>query len=152
MALDTIVLCSDGSDAAIHALREGLARLQPASRVIIATATDAGDPSLVAGTGFAGGVMSADQYEEMREAAAVEGRGIAEHTSAALGLAQAELQVLAGDPGQALCAFASEVSASALVMGSRGRGGIKRALLGSVSDYVVRHAPCPVVITNAVTE
>jgi nucleotide-binding universal stress UspA family protein len=44
------------------------------------------------------------------------------------------------------------VSASALVMGSRGRGGIKRALLGSVSDYVVRHAPCPVVITNAVTE
>jgi nucleotide-binding universal stress UspA family protein len=33
-------------------------------------------------------------------------------------------------------------------MGSRGRGGIKRALLGSVSDYVVRNAHCSVVITR----
>jgi nucleotide-binding universal stress UspA family protein len=33
-------------------------------------------------------------------------------------------------------------------MGSRGRGGIKRALLGSVSDFVVRNASCPVVITG----
>jgi nucleotide-binding universal stress UspA family protein len=33
-------------------------------------------------------------------------------------------------------------------MGSRGRGGIKRALLGSVSDHVVRNAPCPVVIAR----
>jgi nucleotide-binding universal stress UspA family protein len=33
-------------------------------------------------------------------------------------------------------------------MGSRGRGGIKRALLGSVSDYVVRNARCPVVVTG----
>jgi len=33
-------------------------------------------------------------------------------------------------------------------MGSRGRGGVKRALLGSVSDYVTRNAPCSVVITR----
>jgi len=46
-------------------------------------------------------------------------------------------------------ALAEQLPARALVMGSRGRGGLKRALLGSVSDYVVRNSPCPVVITGA---
>jgi nucleotide-binding universal stress UspA family protein len=34
------------------------------------------------------------------------------------------------------------------VMGSRGQGRIRRALLGSVSESVVRHAPCPVIIVR----
>ena len=44
--------------------------------------------------------------------------------------------------------IARDESATAIVIGSRGRGGIKKALLGSVSDYVVRNAPCPVVVTR----
>ncbi len=32
-----------------------------------------------------------------------------------------------------------------IVMGTHGRGGVKRLMLGSVADYLVRHAPCPVV-------
>ncbi len=35
-----------------------------------------------------------------------------------------------------------------IVMGSRGHGRIRRALLGSVSESVVRHAPCPVIIVR----
>jgi nucleotide-binding universal stress UspA family protein len=35
-----------------------------------------------------------------------------------------------------------------IVMGSRGRGRIRRALMGSVSDSVVRHAHCPVTIVR----
>jgi len=34
------------------------------------------------------------------------------------------------------------------VMGSRGLGGVRRALIGSVSDSVVRHAHCPVLIVR----
>jgi nucleotide-binding universal stress UspA family protein len=56
--------------------------------------------------------------------------------------------VLRGSPGPALCSLARSIDAQAIVMGSRGRGGIKRALLGSVSDHVVRNAPCPVVIVG----
>jgi len=41
------------------------------------------------------------------------------------------------------------VEQAATVMGSRGRGGLRRALLGSVSDYVVRNAPCTVMVTRA---
>ena len=39
-----------------------------------------------------------------------------------------------------------EIGAGLIVMGSRGRGGVRRALMGSVSDSVVRHAHCPVLV------
>ena len=42
-----------------------------------------------------------------------------------------------------------EIGADLVVMGSRGLGGIRRALLGSVSDSVVRHAHCPVMVVRA---
>jgi nucleotide-binding universal stress UspA family protein len=43
---------------------------------------------------------------------------------------------------------AEEVGAGLIVMGSRGWGGVRRALLGSVSDSVVRHAHCPVLVVR----
>jgi nucleotide-binding universal stress UspA family protein len=144
----TIVLCTDGSELSLDALRAGLAVLAPADRVVVATAIDPVDPSLVAGAGLAGGVMSPSAFEELTEAQQTEGQQVADQTAAALGLAAAETRVLRGSPGPALCDLAAELGASALVLGSRGRGGLRRALLGSVSDHVVRHARCPVVITT----
>ena len=47
---------------------------------------------------------------------------------------------------QAIIHVAEEVGAGLIVMGSRGLGGVRRALMGSVSDSVVRHAHCPVMI------
>jgi nucleotide-binding universal stress UspA family protein len=43
---------------------------------------------------------------------------------------------------------AEDIGAGLIVMGSRGLGGIRRALIGSVSDSVVRHAHCPVLIVR----
>ncbi len=43
---------------------------------------------------------------------------------------------------------AEEVGAGLIVMGSRGLGGVRRALIGSVSDAVVRHAHCPVLVVR----
>ena len=54
-----------------------------------------------------------------------------------------------GDPGRALCDLAAERGATVIVAGSRGRGGLKRAVLGSVSDHLVRNAPCPVLVLRA---
>jgi nucleotide-binding universal stress UspA family protein len=44
--------------------------------------------------------------------------------------------------------LAEEIGAGLIVMGSRGLGGIRRALMGSVSDLVVRHAHCPVLVVR----
>ena len=44
--------------------------------------------------------------------------------------------------------LAEEIGAGLIVMGSRGLGGIRRALMGSVSDMVVRHAHCPVLVVR----
>jgi nucleotide-binding universal stress UspA family protein len=47
-----------------------------------------------------------------------------------------------------IVALAEEIRAGLIVMGSRGLGGIRRALMGSVSDSVVRHAHCPVLVVR----
>ena len=44
--------------------------------------------------------------------------------------------------------FAEDTGVGLIVIGSRGRGGIRRALMGSVSDSVVRHAHCPVMVVR----
>ena len=49
---------------------------------------------------------------------------------------------------EAIVHLADELPAGLIVMGSRGHGGIRRALMGSVSDSVVRHAHCPVLIVR----
>ena len=47
-----------------------------------------------------------------------------------------------------IVALAEELGAGLIVMGSRGLGGVRRALMGSVSDSVVRHAHCPVLVVR----
>lgn len=49
-------------------------------------------------------------------------------------------------PGQVICQVAQEEGASMIVMGTRGMGKIRRSLVGSVSDFVIHHAHCPVVV------
>ena len=49
-----------------------------------------------------------------------------------------------GVPHEEIVALATDELADLLVIGTHGRGGVSRALLGSVADRVVRLAPCPV--------
>jgi nucleotide-binding universal stress UspA family protein len=61
-------------------------------------------------------------------------------------VAEAHLRV--GDAAPEIVALAEDIEAGLLVMGSRGQGGIRRALMGSVSDAVVRHAHCSVLVVR----
>jgi nucleotide-binding universal stress UspA family protein len=60
----------------------------------------------------------------------------------------AEAHLLEGRIAPELVALAEQIGAGLIVMGSRGHGGMRRALMGSVSDAVVRHAHCPVLVVR----
>lgn len=55
-----------------------------------------------------------------------------------------ETQVLTGLPGVAIVSAARDWNADLIVMGSHGRTGIGRLLMGSIAEHVLRHATCPV--------
>ena len=66
----------------------------------------------------------------------------------AAGGSVAQTHLRMGTAAKEIVKIAEEIGAGLIVVGSRGRGGIRRALMGSVSDSIVRHAHCPVLITR----
>jgi nucleotide-binding universal stress UspA family protein len=56
--------------------------------------------------------------------------------------------VWTGNPGESIVAAAEAEKVDLIIVGTHGRGAIGRLLLGSVSEYVVRKAPCPVFVVR----
>ncbi|KAI3979324.1 hypothetical protein MKX01_020532 [Papaver californicum] len=57
-------------------------------------------------------------------------------------------EVMEGDPRRVMCEAVEKHQATILVVGSHGYGAVKRAILGSVSDYCAHHAQCNVMIVK----
>jgi nucleotide-binding universal stress UspA family protein len=64
------------------------------------------------------------------------------------GVTVADSHLVRGRPDRELVHLSEELGAGLIVMGSRGLGGVRRALMGSISDSVVRHAHCPVLVVR----
>ncbi len=60
----------------------------------------------------------------------------------------AETHLRSGDPDKEILRAAEALGVGLIVIGSRGLGAVSRALMGSVSDSVVRHAHCPVFVVR----
>jgi nucleotide-binding universal stress UspA family protein len=60
-----------------------------------------------------------------------------------------DVEAVAEEGGAAGVLLEQAADAELLVVGSRGLGGAKRLLLGSVSEHLAHHAPCPLVIVRA---
>jgi len=56
--------------------------------------------------------------------------------------------IWAGPPGEAIVDVARSEQVDLVVVGSHGRGAVGRIFVGSVSEHVVRHAPCPVLVVR----
>jgi len=143
-AATVVLAATDGSEHATEALRRGLQTVRPAARLVIITVVPPPDPTLVTGSGMAGGVMSYEQKQQLLADEAAAARALLDATVDALDLPEAETRILQGDPGREIRRAAVDHDARVIVMGTRGRGGVARFVLGSVSDHVVRNAPCPV--------
>jgi nucleotide-binding universal stress UspA family protein len=94
---------------------------------------------------FGDGVMVSPDSEELRAAAGEQlGRLQVPH-----GNVRAERRLAEGDAVEAILHEAQEVHADLIVMGTHGRTGLGRLLMGSVAEQVVRQALCPVLTVKA---
>ena len=65
------------------------------------------------------------------------------------GVAVAGAHLRLGRPAEEVVALSEELSVGVIIVGSRGMSALRRALMGSVSDSVVRYAHCPVFVVRA---
>jgi nucleotide-binding universal stress UspA family protein len=92
-----------------------------------------------------------ETYEEASEAIGKEAREILDQGVRKIEEAGGRVQeahLRRGRKDQEIVGLSEEIGAGLIVMGSRGRGGVRRALMGSVSDSVIHHAHCPVMVVR----
>jgi len=146
----TVVVGVDGSEISDEALRwaaqeAGLrsARLVAVHVWSFVPPQPIGDPGMLA-------VPAGDlpgQLDAESEAARVALHDSVDGVLGAESGVEVERKLVEGDAGEALVAESAD--AELVVVGSHGRSGLKAALLGSVSRYVVDHARCPVVVVKS---
>jgi nucleotide-binding universal stress UspA family protein len=96
-----------------------------------------------------GGAAGATAMVEETASQAEAGARLLHDVAVGAGLDDAERRVAIGDPAERLAELADEEGAECVVVGSRGRGALKAAFLGSVSYSLVGIARCPVLIIPA---
>jgi nucleotide-binding universal stress UspA family protein len=138
--VSTIVVGIDGSPGSLDALRFAIeeARFRGAEvRAVNAWHI----PPAVYGSGWAPAPVDLDEFKKLAQKAL--DSSLEEVGASESGVAVTPI-LREGQPADMICAEAKH--ADLVVVGSRGLGGFKGLLLGSVSQQVVHHAPCPVVV------
>lgn len=89
-------------------------------------------------------------YEHLRDELLADANKRGDAAVAAHGSARATLRyhLVEQSPREAVCDLAEQVNADLVVVGSHGHRGLRRVLLGSVAEAVVRHAPCSVLVAR----
>ncbi|HSK99362.1 MAG TPA: universal stress protein [Rubrobacteraceae bacterium] len=137
----TILLATDGSSDAELAL---------GTAVDLANSTDSELHVVTVAPGYPSyDVRNPAVVEQLREEAEkVLGEQAKKVEQAGGKVAERHLRIAGRHRADQIVEVAEDIGAGLIVMGSRGLGGIRRALIGSVSDSVVRHAHCPVLIVR----
>jgi len=87
--------------------------------------------------------LAADEAKFERRVTELQQRYLGEHGGAKVELVP---HVLAGPAAKEILGVARSVGADLIVVGTHGRGGVKRLVLGSVAEEVLRRAGCPVLV------
>src|SRR5918994_1353903 len=147
-----ILLASDGSREAAQAARTAadLANSTHSELHLITVARGNPDPAYYTNDV----VLRYETYEEALEAVMGEAQRVLDEQAQKVEEAGGSVKVahlkIGERPERAIIHLAEELGIGLIVMGSRGLGGMRRALMGSISDSVVRHANCPVMIVRPV--
>lgn len=141
-----VLIATDGSELSIDAARRGTTLLgRPEKVTLLTVVTEI--PGDDAG-GFEGSVYSPDEQEALWDAEMKAAGTELTRTAEALTGGEVDRRVELGDVASTICRVAEELSVDVVIVASHGRTGLKRLFLGSVSEHVVRHAPCPVLVVR----
>ena len=141
-----VLIATDGSERSILAARRGRELLRNPEKITLLSVITDGMPDDDAG-GIEGPVLTPEEQaamwqQELSEALAE----LAKTASEALPDVPVEKVIEVGDAAAAICQVAERLGVDIIIVGSHGRTGLARVFLGSVSEHVVRHAPCPVLV------
>jgi nucleotide-binding universal stress UspA family protein len=134
---------SPDSQAAVKVAAEFAGRL--GSTLILAHVAEPAYVAYAAAYPF-GGTAGPMATAEEAESTEKDSERLLQRVAVAAGLADAERRVAIGHPAEQLAELADDENAELIVVGSRGRGALKSAFLGSVSYNLVGVAGCPVLI------
>ena len=147
-----VVLATDGSDEAARAARMAVRLSNELDCELHVVHVGAAPGAYAAAESE---ILDVEFYETIRERAGADaGRKLEEQVEKIkeAGGELAGVYVRVGRPDAEIVLLAEELGAGLVVVGSRGLGGIKRALMGSVSGSVVRHAHCSVLVVRGPDE
>ena len=139
----TILLASDGSEEAQLAARTAADLAQRTDSELHVTTVEASVP-ISATTSPAHFEDVLREYRRQAEEVLEQEAKRIEESGATVN----ETHLREGRAEEEIVELAEEIGAGLIVLGSRGQGKLSRALMGSVSDAVVRHAHCPVTIVR----
>ena len=143
------LIATDGSDISIEAAQRGVAVLRP-DKVTLLTVADTSIAEDSGAGGIEGGLLSPAESERARTSILGEGDRELDATIAELGIpaSAVERQLVEGPAGLMICKLATDLGVDVVVVGSHGYGLFKRVAIGSVSEYVSRHATVPVLVVR----
>ncbi|MSQ30926.1 MAG: universal stress protein [Dehalococcoidia bacterium] len=139
------IITTDGSDVAASALKHAPQVVAPDGRIVVVEVVDSVGQVLAKTTpaGFElGGMVDAGLAEEIVAAQRGEAQKHLNAAKAALmaaGLKNVETVILDGTPGDRIVELASTRKSDVVIMSTHGRSGLRRVVLGSVADHVLRH-------------
>ena len=144
-----VVIATDGSDLALDAARRADALLSSDCSYVVLSVITESVATTGLDVGFAVPVASSQRLSsEAARAADAEALIDADLVASCVG-STTRTRIEWGEPGSVICAVAAEEHADLIVVGSHGKGVLRRVLLGSVSHHVLHHAPCPVLVVRA---
>jgi len=138
---ERILLAVDGSEHALHAasIAADLARTMNSKEFRIVVSYD-----------FIPPYLGEPNMQYAIDARLEDSQAILENAIKVMGKVPCEIhtELIEGSSAEAIINVATTRSSDVIVMGSRGRGTLAGLLMGSTSQKVVAHAPCPVLIVR----
>lgn len=146
-----VLIAVDDSDESHDAVEFAKGSLPDDADVIVLNVAQyavsaAGTMGTFAMGAYGDAMLTTETHQRLAEQAEEAARKTAEEAGSELGTA--DVRVAHGDVGPTICSVAEDEHVDLVVLGTHDRGRWSRLWFGSVSEHVMHHAPCPVLVVR----